>query len=119
MADQFDSYAQSKLALTMWTFAMAQTLRHAGPVLIALNPGSLLASKMVREGFGIAGKSLTIGANIIVKAALADEFAAASGRYFDNDSERFAAPHRDALDAAKCKAVVATLEATLQRLLTV
>lgn len=50
-----EAYAQSKLAITMWTYAMAQDLGDKGPVLVAVNPGSLLASKMVKEGFGVSG----------------------------------------------------------------
>jgi len=43
----------------------------------------MLGSKMVKEGFGVAGGDLRVGAEILSRAALADEFAAASGRYFD------------------------------------
>ena len=64
-----------------------------GPVFVAVNPGSLLASKMVREGFGVGGNDLAIGADILHRAALSEDFAEASGRYFDNDAGRFAPPH--------------------------
>ncbi|MGR3572238.1 SDR family NAD(P)-dependent oxidoreductase [Brevirhabdus sp.] len=87
-----EAYAQSKLAITIWTQELARA--HAqGPVFIAVNPGSLLASKMVKEGFGIAGNDLSIGADILTRAALSKEFADASGRYFDNDAGRFAPPN--------------------------
>ena len=46
-------------------------------------------------------------------AALADEFAAASGLYFDNDAGRFASPHPDALDLQKTQEIVRVIEATL------
>lgn len=107
------AYAQSKLGLTMWSRHLAGSLGADGPVVVAVNPGSLLASKMVREGYGIPGKDIAIGADILVRAALADEFATASGRYFDNDSGRFADPHPDALDPLKVAAVVAAIEACL------
>lgn len=107
--DEFKAYAQSKLALTMWSNAMAKELPE-GPVVVAVNPGSLLASKMVQEGFGVAGGDLSIGADILIRAALADEFADASGLYFDNDAGQFAAPHSDALDDAKVSEVVAAIE---------
>jgi len=104
-----ESYAQSKLALVMWTRSLAA--RHPeGPVFVAVNPGSLLATKMVREGFGIAGKDQRIGAEILCRAVLSDEFAAASGAYFDNDSGRFASPHPDAMDPEKVSAVVEALD---------
>jgi len=103
--DDMEAYAQSKLALTMWSQDFAA--RHPdGPVSVAVNPGSLLATKMVKEGFGTAGNDLNIGVNILVRAALSDEFADASGRYFDNDSGRIAAPHPDAADAVKVRDVV-------------
>ncbi|MFY0614625.1 MAG: SDR family NAD(P)-dependent oxidoreductase [Hyphomicrobiaceae bacterium] len=110
--EDMEAYAQSKLALTMWSNALAQT-RTNGPVMIAVNPGSLLASKMVKEGFGVAGNDLSIGADILTRAALSDEFANANGKYFDNDERRFGPPHRDALDDAKRNRVVKAIEAIL------
>lgn len=84
-----DAYAQSKLAITIWSAELAKELPD-GPVVVAVNPGSLLASKMVKEGFGIAGNDLSQGADILIRASLDDSFADASGTYFDNDSGRFA-----------------------------
>jgi len=112
-----DAYAQSKLALTMWSRTMALSLKETGPVIVAVNPGSLLASKMVKEGFGVAGKDVAIGVDILIRAALSDEFAAASGQYFDNDSHQFASPHADGLDANKSEEVVAVIEAVLHGIL--
>lgn len=79
-------------------------------VTVAVNPGSLLATNMVREGLGVAGSDVGIGADILCRAALSQEFADASGQYFDNDSGRFAAPHRDAADPVKVAAVVAAID---------
>lgn len=109
----FDAYAQSKLAITMWSASMASSLGAGGPAIIALNPGSLLGTKMVKEGFGTAGGDIQIGADIISRAALSEEFNQASGRYFDNDSGQFGLPHPDATDPGKCDAVVAAIEAVL------
>ncbi|MEL6871065.1 MAG: SDR family NAD(P)-dependent oxidoreductase [Pseudomonadota bacterium] len=95
------AYAQSKLAITMWSSALAQTLGDDGPAIVAVNPGSLLATNMVKTAYGIAGSDISIGANILVRAALSDEFATATGRYFDNDAKTFAAPHPDATNANK------------------
>lgn len=106
-----EAYAQSKLALTMWSRTMG--LEAGGPVVVAVNPGSLLGSKMVKEGFGVAGGDIRIGAEILTRAALADEFATASGQYFDNDSGDFAAPHPDAVDPRKSKEVVRAIETVL------
>ena len=108
-----DAYAQSKLALTAWSRHLDLELGAAGPVIVAVNPGSLLGTKMVKEGFGIAGSDIGIGAGILVRAALSDEFADASGSYYDNDARAFGTPHPDALDPATTAAVVAAIEAVL------
>lgn len=111
-----EAYSQSKLALTMWSREMGLARTESGPAFIAVNPGSLLASKMVKEGFGVAGGDIGIGVDILVRAALTDEFADASGQYYDNDNRRFAAPHPDALDPKKSQEVVSAIEATLAQL---
>jgi len=108
-----EAYAQSKLALTMWSCGLGLSLEDRGPAVVAVNPGSLLGTKMVKEGFGTAGKDIRIGADILTRAALSDEFAAASGRYFDNDSGRFASPHPDALDPRKNLKIVRVVETLL------
>ena len=110
--EDMGAYAQSKLAITMWSRAMAEE-RTDGPIVIAINPGSLLASKMVREGFGVAGNDLAIGADILTRAALSDEFADANGKYFDNDKGRFGPPHADALNPHKCAQIVHAIESLL------
>ncbi|CCQ73714.1 SDR family NAD(P)-dependent oxidoreductase [Magnetospira sp. QH-2] len=113
----FEAYAQSKLALTMWSRTLAESLKESGPLVVAVNPGSMLASKMVKEGFGVAGNDIRIGADILMRAALSDEFDGASGQYYDNDSRCFAPPHPDALDAGRCQEVVRGIEAVLEKAL--
>ena len=103
--DDMAAYAQSKLAITIWSREMARELAD-GPVVVAVNPGSLLASKMVKEGFGVAGNDLQIGADILREAALGASFSDATGKYFDNDSQQFAQPHAAALDADHCADVM-------------
>ncbi len=107
------AYAQSKLAITMWSRSMALSLKDDGPAIIAVNPGSMLGSKMVKMAYGVDGGDLGIGAGILCRAALADEFAAASGRYFDNDSGQFAPPHPDTLDPRKTQEIVGVIESVL------
>lgn len=113
--DDFAAYAQSKLAITMWSRSMANAPENSGRVIVAVNPGSMLGTKMVKEGFGVAGKDVSIGSDIVARAALSDEFAAASGNYFDNDSRQFASPHPDGLNLEKCAAVVRTIETILDK----
>lgn len=103
-------YAQSKLALTMWSSELARSLGDVGPAIIAVNPRSFLGSKMVKEAYGSSGIDINIGADILCRAALSDEFAGASGRYYDNDTERFSLPHPDGRDSEKCRQVVRAIE---------
>ncbi len=95
-----EAYAQSKLALTMWTIEMAQSSQKTGnsTVFITVNPKSFLGSKMVKEAYGREGYDLKIGADILTRAALSDEFKSANGKYFDNDFGMFTSPHPFALD---------------------
>lgn len=109
-----DAYAQSKLAITIWTREWVKALPD-GPAMIAVNPGSLLASKMVKEGFGVPGKDMNIGADILIEAALGRRFADASGAYFDNDSGAFAQPHSAALNAAHSAEVMETIKAVVRQ----
>ncbi|MEM9236456.1 MAG: SDR family NAD(P)-dependent oxidoreductase [Verrucomicrobiota bacterium] len=109
-----EAYAQSKLALTMWSRQLALELGDQGPAIIAVNPGSFLGSKMVEEAYGTSGKDLGIGAEILTRAALDDAFASASGRYYDNDSGRFASPHPDALGEWKAARLVKGIEEVIE-----
>lgn len=104
------AYAQSKLALTQCTVHLARTLENWGPAIIAVNPGSLLATKMVRDGFGVAGNDITIGSNALASLALDACFADSSGCYFDNDEGRFGQPHDDVLDLTKVLITISAME---------
>jgi NAD(P)-dependent dehydrogenase (short-subunit alcohol dehydrogenase family) len=110
-----EAYAQSKLAITMWSYTLAASLTD-GPTVLAVNPGSLLASKMVKEGFGIAGNDLSIGADILTALALDDVFADKTGQYFDNDIGAFGPPHADATNPVKSAAVTAAIAETVAAL---
>lgn len=111
--EAMSAYAQSKLALTMWSQSLADELGADGPVSVAVNPGSLLATRMVKEGFGVEGNDISIGAAILRSAALSDEFRDATGLYYDNDIARFSTPHADASDAAKVTAVTQSIESAI------
>lgn len=112
------AYAQSKLAITMWSADLAYSLGSDGPSIIAVNPGSMLGSKMVKNAFGVSGGDLGIGADILVRASLSDEFEDASGKYFDNDSRQFAPPHPYASDHAKNEELTHLLDTYLAKILT-
>ncbi|MDJ0777402.1 MAG: SDR family NAD(P)-dependent oxidoreductase [Gammaproteobacteria bacterium] len=112
----FEAYAQSKLALTSWSCKLGNERKADGPAVVAVNPGSLLGSKMVKDAFGTDGGDIGIGADILLRAALSAEFDSASGQYYDNDSGRFAPPHADALDPDKAGAILQAIEQILARL---
>lgn len=99
-----EAYAQSKLALTMWSCYKGQEDKETQ--WIAVNPKSFLASKMVKEAYGTKGYDLNIGADILVRASLSEDFSQAGGRYYDNDIKAFASPHPDAVNKEKCQELI-------------
>ena len=109
------AYSQSKLAITAWTRRMAAF--HPDKVFIAVNPASLLGTKMVKQGFGIDGSDIRVGSDIICRAAISDEFSQASGLYYDNDAKSFGDPHHDALDDALADEIIDTMRALCVRVL--
>ena len=115
LSEAFQAYAQSKLALTIWSQELAKNLSN-NQVMVAVNPGSLLASKMVKEGFGIAGNDLSVGAKVLVNAALSEDFAHASGKYYDNDTQQFALPHVDASKPLICEQVMTSINEIVEQL---
>lgn len=107
------AYAQSKLAITMWSRKMGLELKESGPLVISVNPASMLGSKMVKDAYGVNGGDLSIGADILTRLALSDEFKDNHGDYFDNDIGRLSSPHPDALNDAKVNQVMATIESLI------
>ncbi|MEL7005229.1 MAG: SDR family NAD(P)-dependent oxidoreductase [Bacteroidota bacterium] len=93
-----EAYAQSKLALTMWSSYLA-----AGQdiTVIPVNPGSLLNTKMVQEAYGQYWSSAEKGSDTLYDLAIADEYHSMSGKYFDNDKGKFAPAHSDAYSETK------------------
>jgi len=114
--DDSQAYAQSKLAITMWTTHLSQPGHATFPMMVSVNPASLLGSKMVKSAYGINGKDLGIGADIFVRAALSEEFESADGKYYNNDAGKFDSPHPDGLNSKKCAALVDCMEGILDRL---
>lgn len=95
VSGDIEVYAQSKLALTMWSMEPTAIELASGQSIVAVNPGSMLGSKMVREGFGSEGKDIGIGVRILQHLAVEAE-AIRSRQYFDNDVGDYAKPHPDA-----------------------
>lgn len=114
------AYAQSKLAITTWSHYLSQQQQQKEQhiTFVAVNPASLIGTKMVREGYGVAGKSLSIGADILTQAAVGSKFngARVNGKYFNNDIGRFDDPHPDATNLVKGQELVATMDEILASL---
>ncbi|TMP39241.1 SDR family NAD(P)-dependent oxidoreductase [Pseudoalteromonas rubra] len=104
------AYAKSKLALTMWSMQLGAASGRALPAIIAVNPKSFLGSKMVEQAYGVAGGNIQEGADVLVRAALSEEFSQASGQYFDNDLGCFARAHDEAYDEQKVAELIRVLE---------
>ena len=106
------AYAQSKLALTMWSFYFAQ--ENPDITTIAVNPGSLLNTKMVKEAFGQHWSPADKGARILFDLAILEKYAPSNGKYFDNDRGAFNKAHLDAYDKAKIKQLISATEKMIQ-----
>ncbi|MGM0428002.1 MAG: SDR family NAD(P)-dependent oxidoreductase [Thermodesulfobacteriota bacterium] len=92
----WSAYAQSKLALTMFTFDIAQQLKNYAITANCLHPGSLLDTKMVRESFGTPLGSAESGAEAEVYVAMDPVLQGKTGKYFDQKRE--ARAHEQAYD---------------------
>ena len=106
-----DGYAQSKLALTMWSFYLAK--KQSDVAVIAVNPGSLLNTNMVKEAYGRFWSSADKGANILYDLAVLENYADATGKYFDNDQGNFGKAHADAYNDAVIKKLIHKTEEVL------
>ena len=111
-----EAYAQSKLAMTMWSFQLAQNKKNLNT--IAVNPGSLLNTKMVQEAYGQFWSPAEKGSNIIFDLALSEEYKGSSGKYFDNDKGEekglFGPAHPDAYDQTKIDELISTTDLYLK-----
>ena len=99
-----ETYAQSKLALTMWSFYLAKEFQDI--TVIAVNPGSLLNTKMVREAYGHHWSPVDKGANILYDLAVSRDHKNVTGKYFDNDKGGFSQAHPDAYDQTKVQELI-------------
>lgn len=99
-----EAYSQSKLAVAMWSMHLAKQLD--GITVIPVNPGSLLNTNMVREGFGRVWSSADKGGDILYDLAVAEQYEGITGRYFDNDKGGFGMAHPHAYDNAKIEKLI-------------
>lgn len=81
--DGYRAYAQSKLAVVLFTYALARRLEGTGVTANCLHPG-VIKTKLLRAGFGNhPGETPEKGARTSVYLALSPEVEGISGRYFE------------------------------------
>ncbi|NBC31003.1 MAG: SDR family NAD(P)-dependent oxidoreductase [Spirochaetes bacterium] len=101
MESDFDcrrAYAQSKLAVIMFTFELAERLEQEGISAVAAHPGTHLDTKMVREAHGTAHGPAGRGADNLFAVATDAELVGTTGIYFHEQTEQEA--HEQASDSA-------------------
>jgi len=90
------AYCQSKLAQIMFTFDLAEELRHRGVTATCLHPATYMPTKMVLAGGIEPVSSLEQGTQATLRLIAGEELEGVTERYFDGLHE--AAPHPQALD---------------------
>lgn len=81
--DGFDAYARSKLALILFTYALAERLKGSDITVNCLHPG-VIKTKLLRAGFGdYPGDTPERGARTSVYLATSPEVSGISGQYFE------------------------------------
>jgi NAD(P)-dependent dehydrogenase (short-subunit alcohol dehydrogenase family) len=91
------AYCQSKLALVMFTFDLADELRDRGVTANCLHPGTYMPTKMVLASGVSPVDSLECGVRATMRLIAAPELEGVSGRYFNRLEE--ARAHAQADDA--------------------
>jgi len=109
------AYAQSKLALLMWSFYLAK--QEPDLSVVALNPGSMLNTNMVRAAYGHSMGPASKGADIIYDLVMHDKLAQISGQYFCNDNRRFSRAHEDTYNSEKIDKLLTSTETVLSTML--
>ncbi|WP_299252744.1 SDR family NAD(P)-dependent oxidoreductase [uncultured Aquimarina sp.] len=108
ISDANSAYAQSKLALTMWSFYLAS--QQDNVTVIAVNPGSLLNTRMATEAYGQHWSPATKGSDILYDLSVSEEYKDKTGKYFDNDKGSpkgvFGPAHQDAYNQDKILALI-------------
>lgn len=80
----YNAYAFSKLCNVMFTLEHARRLAGTGVTVNSLDPG-VLSTKLLHAGWSSSGQDPAYGGETLVYLALAEEVAAVSGRYFENN----------------------------------
>jgi NAD(P)-dependent dehydrogenase (short-subunit alcohol dehydrogenase family) len=90
------AYCQSKLALVMFTFDLAEELEGSGVTANCLHPGTYMPTNMVRAAGVEPVTPLEDGVAATLRLITSPELGGVNGHYFDGTSE--SAPHPQAED---------------------
>lgn len=90
--DGYAAYSASKLANVLFTHALARRLTGTRVTTHALHPG-VIATKLLRAGFGAGGASLASGTKTSVHVATSPALAGKTGLYFSDAREIPCARH--------------------------
>ncbi len=78
------AYAQSKTALILFTYLLAEKLKNTGITVNCLHPG-VINTKLLKAAMSFGGASPKKGAKTLIYAATAPELENVSGKYFVNN----------------------------------
>jgi NAD(P)-dependent dehydrogenase (short-subunit alcohol dehydrogenase family) len=78
-----DAYRQSKLAMIMWTFDLAEELRDAGVTVNAVHPATFMDTPMVRDAGGTPMSTVEEGADAIMALAVGEDIGGRTGEFWD------------------------------------
>lgn len=96
--DPMRAYSQSKLAMIMDAFTLAEELEGTSVTVNALHPATLMDTKMVRQAFGHSQSSVEEGVRATLRLAISSDVENTTGHYFDGEKE--ARANRQAYDSS-------------------
>ena len=89
--DGIRAYRQSKIAMIMFTFDLAEKLKNTNVIVTCLHPGSMLNTKIAQEMFGKSRGSVNEGVEPIVRLVTTDD-RSVHGKFFNGLQECEALP---------------------------
>ncbi|BBM84572.1 SDR family NAD(P)-dependent oxidoreductase [Candidatus Uabimicrobium amorphum] len=89
--DGIRAYRQSKIAMIMFTFDLAEKLKNTNVIVTCLHPGSMLNTKIAQEMFGKSRGSVNQGVEPIVRLVTTDD-KNIHGKFFNGLQESEALP---------------------------
>lgn len=87
------AYSQSKLALIMFSFDLAQALEGTGVTVNAIHPATYMDTAMVQQAQITPRSSVQEGVQAVLPLVLDPKLSTQSGRYFDGKQPARAHPH--------------------------